>query len=235
MSWDIFYKFEGTLFTELHDEHQEDKPINAIFRQQVVDEILSFIQNEENKKIIEQYFDADSKKKIVFLVHKLSEDKEDPEGQKAFMRLNAGKPPLTSSELIRALYMVQESGIIRKDRLEISKEWELIENYLSNDTFWCMFKLPNRLEKIATRIDRLFAIVLFTAFPEYKLEDITPNPRIIFETLENKKLVKDKDGYSEADLMAVWHEIMRCFWWMQSCYKDIEIFNYLGWLKLLRI
>ena len=66
------------------------------------------------------------------------EDKE-KEGHNAFLRLNDGKTPLTSSELIRALYMVKSSGLTDQQRMEISKEWEIIENCLRNDSFWLMF------------------------------------------------------------------------------------------------
>lgn len=83
------------------------------------------------------------------------------------LRLNDGKTPLTSSELIKALYMVQSSGLTVQQQMEISKEWELIENSLQNEQFWLMFNARG-LEDTPTRIDLLFALVLNISLKETK-------------------------------------------------------------------
>lgn len=215
--WDIFYEFEDhVFFSELNDG--TEKTINACFRNKVARAIATFISG-GNRENVQQYFVPNSQKRIVFLEHMIT-DSEDPEGEKAFARLNAGKTPLTSSELIRALYMVNESGFTREDRLEISKEWELIENTLADNAFWMMFNTGG-LDRTPTRIDLLFSLIL-----NIDLNNTGANPRIIFEELETRVLNKT------ADLMKVWHEVMRCFWWMQSCYSDIEVYNFLGWIAM---
>ena len=122
--------------------------------------------------------------------------------------------------------MVGSSNLNEQDKMEVSKEWELIETTLRDDQFWSMFNAKG-LNDTATRIDLLFALVLSAYYgqkkskKEFKLEDVKANPRIIFERFDEKNI----------NLKKLWDEILRCFWWMQSCYSDTELFNYLGWIR----
>ena len=220
LDWDIYYLTEGKFLSELLPDDCKRQTINAHFR----DGVATSVYNFKEKNAISPYFNAE--KDIVFPTHFMADEKIDTEedeqylGQDAFNRLNAGKTPLTSSELIRALYMVNDSGLDDQQRIEISKEWELMEETLKNEAFWLMFNAAG-LEKTPTRIDLLFALVL-----ETNLKDAKNDPRIIYDTLEN--------GYynKTLDLLKVWREVLRCFWWMQSCYEDIETYNYLGWIAM---
>ena len=195
-----------------------DETINDDFRTKAQTRISS-ISNDDNKILKSRLFED---RRVCFLEYLI---KEKDNGHDVFRRLNDGKTPLTSSELIRALYMVNASGIPEKDRLEISKEWELMERTLQNEQFWLMFKTIG-LNDTPTRVDLLFALVL-----DVKLGDTKANPLLIFEKLDSP--IKKPNGEStdkHFDLIKVWHEVLRCFWWMQSCYDDIEIFNYLCWI-----
>lgn len=59
-----------------------------------------------------------------------------------FTRINVGKIPLTNSELIKALFLNSSNFDPRNEekrrlkQLEISNEWDQIENHLQNDHFW---------------------------------------------------------------------------------------------------
>ena len=221
LKWDICYDTEETFLSEIlsNINTQNPKTINDVFRKQV----YKCAKEASVQKIVQNYFNETCKeKKIVFPIHILANDPFDPEGQDAFSRLNAGKTPLSSSELIKALYMVNDNNLMPDQRIEIAKEWELIESTLQNEQYWQMFN-SNVLADTPTRIDLLFAMVLH-GYDFIKWNLIKPNPRYIFETLETRYY------NGEIDLLAVWHEVMRCFWWIQSCFEDIEIYNYLGWL-----
>ena len=220
LEWDIYYYYltETKFLSNLLADDYKEETINAHFRHEVEKTVEEFAE----KDAVAKYFDGENN--IVFPIHFLPDDNgevvEADKGQNAFNRLNAGKTPLTSSELIRALYMVHDSGLDEQQRMEISKEWELIENTLSNEQFWHMFNAVG-LEKTPTRIDLLFALVL-----KINLREAKNNPRIVYEALES--------GYYERklDLKKVWGAVMNCFWWMQSCHEDIECFNYLCWLAM---
>lgn len=59
-----------------------------------------------------------------------------------FTRLNVGRISLTSSELIKALFLNRENykgnseEIIRAQQTQIAQEWDKIENQLQDDEFW---------------------------------------------------------------------------------------------------
>lgn len=225
-TWDIYYDSEKKRLSQILNETSDLISINDYFRKEVsdaIDEWFASHKKQESEVSAQQLLSSifqSQGKKIAFLEYDIEtptcEDSE-KEGHKAFLRLNDGKTPLTSSELIRALYMVQDSGLTIQQQMEISKEWELIETSLQNEQFWLMFNARG-LEDTPTRIDLLFALVLSVSLKETKA-----NPRIIFEKLD------DED--EQFDLEKVWEEVLRTFWWMQSCYSDIELCNYLCWIR----
>lgn len=204
--WDIYYKAEKKRFSKLSLE--EDETINDRFRREVKETFREISDKETIKEIFN---------KITFLCYEIHADRNDhQEGHLVFLRLNGAKTPLTSSELIRALYMVSDSKISEQEQMEISKEWELMENALRNEQFWLMFRSEG-LSDTQTRIDLLFALVR-----NIDLKMAKANPKIIFENMDQDK---------NLDLMSIWKDVLRCFWWMQSCYDDIELFNYLCWIR----
>ena len=219
--WDIYYDTEKKRLSEILNDNGSLISINDYFRQEVSDAIDKWlsVHTPDDKEAIKKLFSSKDKK-ISFLKYDIDAPKDnesDKEGHEAFRRLNDGKTPLTASELIRALYMVRSSGLSIQQQMEISKEWEMIENNLRDNQFWLMFNALG-LEDTPTRIDLLFALVLGVDLKETKA-----NPRKVFEELED-----DEKSY---DLEKVWDEVLQTFWWMQSCYSDNELCNYLSWIR----
>lgn len=217
--WDIYYIAEGKTLSEIlkasmsQNADDGNRPINDYFRNGVWN---AFDQCEHNKKDKVRNLLNNNSKTVSFLRYEIPLDGKDPEGHQAFLRLNDGKTPLTSSELIKALYMVNASGLGEEERMEVAKEWEIIESTLRDEQFWLMFNSKG-LSNTPTRIDLLFALVMNVG-----LEDAKANPRIVFEEI---------DKHPDWDLYKVWQAVLRCFWWMKSCYADVELFNYLCWVR----
>lgn len=224
-TWDIYYDSEKKRLSDILNEKFTRNSINDYFREEVSDAIDEWFL-EYNSKYKEPYVKdlltelfLSKRKRIAFLKYDIDTQdfgELDHQGHEAFRRLNDGKTPLTSSELIRALYMVQSSGLSVQQQMEISKEWEIIENNLRDNQFWLMFN-AHGLEDTPTRIDLLFALVLGV-----NLRDAKANPRIVFNKLEDD---------NEQNLETVWDNVLHTFWWMQSCYSDIELCNFLSWIK----
>lgn len=83
-----------------------------------------------------------------------------------FIRINLGKIPLTSSELIKALFLQErefykgkekENEIAKLKQLQIATEWDRIENSLQNEDFWWF--LNKEENKIPARIDFIFNLI----------------------------------------------------------------------------
>ena len=73
--------------------------------------------------------------------------------------------------------MVKSSGLSVQQQMEISKEWEIVENSLTNEQFWLMFNARG-LEDTPTRIDLLFALVL-----QVSLRETKANPNLLVDAV----------------------------------------------------
>lgn len=72
-----------------------------------------------------------------------------------FLRLNAGRIPLTSSELIRALLLRSEQSTLEEhERQQVAQDWDLLERRLQDDAYW--YFLQSSTVTPATRIEYLF-------------------------------------------------------------------------------
>ena len=164
-------------------------------------------------------------KQVVFLRHdlpKIEDPKTDKdEGHDAFQRLNAGKTPLTSSELIRALYMESGNGLDDGEKADIAKEWDLIESAMADEPFWAVWT-NKQFREVPTRMDFLFSIV-----KAIKPDAARQDTLLIFRSFEESMLSSKN---RRIILLKLWEDTLRCWWWMQSCYADAEAFHLLGWL-----
>ena len=100
--------------------------------------------------------DFESKFKFNSKVIWYESSEEDP--IEIFTRINIGKIPLTNAELIKALFLnsanfdKKKNDKIRLKQLEISSEWDYIEQSLQNNRFWYFLNgnniTTNRIEFI---------------------------------------------------------------------------------------
>ena len=76
-----------------------------------------------------------------------------------FTRLNIGKIPLTSAELVKAMFLSRENlGMEERRQNEIALQWDNIEKELHNDSLW-YFLTNNSAEKYQTRIDLILDLM----------------------------------------------------------------------------
>ena len=192
------------------DEHVwEMAPENEQKNQGVLNEACrqnttNIAENTEDKKKNEIKGKLD---KIFFIWYLLDDDED---GHAAFQRLNSGKIPLTSSELIRAKLV----GPGCANRYELAAEWERIEQRLRDDRFWFMFN--GKASESFTRIDKLFEIITQTE-DKVKLDRLAP--------------------YYEVEKKANepwWEKLLNLFWMLEQCYNDVELYHYIGWLRHFR-
>jgi uncharacterized protein with ParB-like and HNH nuclease domain len=140
-----------------------------------------------------------------------------------FLNLNAGKIPLTNSELIKALFILDiqkrnpdEFGKLKSQ--ELANEWDIIENKLHEDSFWYFICDHEFYNSIDTRID------------------------LIIDLANGNQPKKDWDGkesyrkYEKAfldDLPLDWNSIVQTFNKLNEWYEDSqekELYHYIGFL-----
>jgi hypothetical protein len=148
-----------------------------------------------------------TKAKVIWYVLPPTENAVD-----AFTRLNVGKVPLTSGELIRALFLRGAKATEAEEtRTDIAYEWDLLEKGLQRDDFWLF--LRNDRGKPGPRIGFLFELVAraegmkgggddYAAFYYYsrKLADPTTDVRQVWLTIRQTYMLLDE-----------WYEDRRLF------------------------
>lgn len=143
--------------------------------------------------------------------------------EEVFLNLNAGKIALTSSELIKALFILEcqnnnSKEVYKLKATELALEWDQIENKLHDNSFWFFICDNDYYNDSSTKIDYLFDIV-------------------------NKKGSKDDDLYSyriyekkfkEKDDLN-WLEVKNTYNKLVEWYEDKKLYHYVGFLIVSKI
>ncbi len=166
-----------------------------------------------------------------------NDELDDNKIRHVFSRFNAGKIPLTESELIKAIFLSQvKNQIVATDnnsdnkdsifinklvevkRYELSSKWDEIETTLNIPDFW--YYIYGKVdEKYSTKIDFLFDIII-----KQNKEKRTP-----FEYYDDK-LSKGKVGEKIA-VDYYWEEITKIFDMFRNWYSDRTLYHLIGFLR----
>ena len=134
-----------------------------------------------------------------------------------FTRLNIGKIPLTSAELVKAMFLSRdENNMSRERQEEISLQWDNTEKELHNDSLW--YFLTNDISEGAyqTRIDLVLDLIA------KKPQDSKDKNYTFFKFDEIRK--------QEKDLIKVWNKIQRTFLVLKDWYEDHTLYHKIGYL-----
>ena len=153
-------------------------------------------------------------------------DELNSNAEDVFLKLNAGKIPLTSSELIKGLFVLQtdrqnkHSKEIAKLKItELALEWDQIESKLQDDSFW-YFICDNELYDVTeTRIDFLIDLVNKR---DYKKDDNLFSYRLY-------------EGQFNSGIPLNWSEIKNTFNKLNEWNNNKTLFHYIGFLVTSKI
>lgn len=140
---------------------------------------------------------------------------EDPTA--LFTRLNIGKIPLTSAELIKALFLSSAGGnsLLETARQEeIALQWDNIEKALQQDALW-YFLSNDRKNDYQTRIDLILDLMAQKA----------PNEKDKYFTF----FAFDKRRKTE-NLNGIWQDIHHTFLTLRDWFEDHEFYHKIGYL-----
>jgi len=137
-----------------------------------------------------------------------------------FTRINIGKIPLTNAELIKALFLnssnfdTQKNDKIRLKQLEISSEWDTIEQAFHDNRFWYFL---NGNKASTNRIEFIFDLI-------NSEKDYTDN----YSTFRffNKKFIKKNQTTIEEN----WLEIKKYFQRFKEWFEERDLYHKIGYL-----
>jgi uncharacterized protein DUF262 len=147
---------------------------------------------------------------------------EKQDAEQAFVRLNVGRIPLTSAELIRAqLLRSDREQLDVRDAQQIPQDWDLIERSLQCDGYW--YFLQSSGSAPPARIEFLFDV-----FIRMKRADTT-DARVddpLATYLEFQALLDAKD----ADVWQIWQEFKKLTQTLEEWYDDRTLYHLVGFL-----
>ena len=137
------------------DLEQKEKYIDFYFMGTAYETIEKWFNEKEKKSTITNFNKyLDENVKIIWYQVDKSENSIE-----LFNRLNIGKIPLTSAELIKALFLSQNNNGINTERQEeIALQWDTIERELNNNSFW-YFLSNSDTKYYQTHIDLILDLI----------------------------------------------------------------------------
>ncbi|CAM3905756.1 MULTISPECIES: DUF262 domain-containing protein [Flavobacterium] len=147
----------------------------------------------------------------------------DVSAEEVFLNLNAGKIALTSSELIKALFILEcknnnSKEIYKLKATELALEWDQIENKLHDNSFWFFICDNDLYNDSSTKIDYIFDIV---------------NKRGVKDGVLHSYCVYEKRFRLKEDLN--WLEVKNTFNKLLEWYEDKDLYHYVGFLIVSKI
>jgi len=134
-----------------------------------------------------------------------------------FTRLNIGKIPLTSSELVKALFLRESSNDVIVDRQEeIALQWDDMERELQDEKLWS-FLTNADAKNYATRID-LILDLMADKLQNEKDEYFT------FFYFDNKRKEQKEDLYH------IWQQIQHSFLTLKEWRYNHDFYHKIGYM-----
>lgn len=133
-----------------------------------------------------------------------------------FTRLNIGKIPLTSAELVKAMFLSQDSTemISNNHQEEIALQWDNIEKELHHDSLW--YFLSNSLKnKYQTRIDLILDLIA-------EKDEVTKEKYYTFFTFDEMR--------KTLSLAEIWRKIQQTFLTLKSWHENHALYHKIGYL-----
>ena len=183
----------------------------------------------------------DAQKDVRFIWYNATDDTTDNTTEytnsiAVFKRLNYGKTPLTSAELIKALlfqcdvYNSKQKAERKQVAFRMSTEWDKMEKVLQDKFMWSMLS-PN-VQNRNSHIDYVLFCVASKLHKDKNIETIAkPGDNdyeyIIFNKYIQRR-IEEKDTNYACIVNELWERIQDTFDVLQSWFTDREIYHLIG-------
>lgn len=198
-------------YLKIVDLSRRDENIDFWFIANAYETIMKWFEEDKQIRVLHiyEYF----KENVKIIWYEVGES-EDAIG--LFTRLNIGKIPLTSAELVKAVFLSSEGKAKtgRAKQEEISLQWDNIEKELHNDALW--YFLTNRTNtRYQTRIDLILDLI------SDKPADNREKYYTFFKIDElSKSMTLDE----------IWRKIQQTFLILKDWFENHELYHKIGYL-----
>lgn len=232
-------EFDSQQFLENigYSQNNADEFIDFYYMQTVYDTMIKWMNEhqEYKRKIVDALLEenvnndtgTDNANNIRVIWYEVT-DEEKATSIDIFTRLNIGKIPLTNAELIKALLLRRgnfSDSEASMRQLQISTEWNMIEQKLQDDSFWYFlcrsswpFKYENRIEFIFDLMKgRTKDSEFYFTFNEFNKE---------LDGLKSNPVLRSEQSRIEY----IWQEVKDVFQTFEEWYEDRTLYHYIGFL-----
>lgn len=186
---------------------------------------------------------TDSEKGAFFVQYQILKEIDDRPVEQIFTGLNAGKIPLTNSELVKALILREDNfntETYQNEFVEIAEEWDRIERRLREPNFWAW--LGQDITDDNPHIDYVLGIIADKINNDEKYEFERKSFQefysynVIRQYLNDKKKLNGENnqnskGYPVTDF---WRMIKQCFMTFEDWYSDNESYHLTGYISITK-
>lgn len=203
---------KSEVFLQTLDMSRQDENIDFWFICNAYKCIKNWFEQRDKKSTltnVNKYFDE-----IIKVIWYEVDESEDAIG--LFTRLNIGKIPLTSAELVKAMFLSRKSDVEvdEEKQEEISLQWDNIEKELHNDSLW-YFLTNNTNAHYQTRID--LVLDLISGKPINSRDKYYSFFK--FEEMRNGESLND-----------IWLKIQQTFLILKDWHENHELYHKIGYL-----
>lgn len=193
------------------DENSSEENIDFYFIKKAYVAIKKWFSEQNNPTLAAfKFFETISDKVDVIWYEVDSQE----DGNSLFQRLNIGKIPLTSSELVKAIFLSESSkNSIENRQEEISLQWDSIEKELHNSSLW-YFLTNNMKTTYQTRIDLILNLISKTQDSNDKYATF-----FYFDNLRKT-----------TELLKIWNDIQHTFLILKDWYNNHDLYHRIGYL-----
>lgn len=173
---------------------------------------------------IKKWFEIDLQIRVMHIFEYFKEDVkviwyevgESEDAISLFTRLNIGKIPLTSAELVKAIFLSRNNtaDIDKEKQEEISLQWDNIEKELHHDRLW-YFLTNSTARDYQTRIDLVLDLI----------SGKTEQNRDKYYTFFKFDEMKRKNALAD-----IWRSIQQTFLILKDWFEDHEYYHKIGYL-----
>lgn len=182
------------------------------------------------KKLLEKQNKDKNNKKVGFIWYEIDDTKNSDKEYEIFSRLNIGKIELTNAELIKALFLKtwpyeSDKELLKAKQIQISNEWDNIENTLQNDSFWYFINYNKK--NYINRIEYIFDIIKNNLDNKNEI-------RHTFNKYYNDFFENNKNNIKSI-IDIKWQEVKNIMYIFDYFYNDLELFHLIGFIMCFNI
>lgn len=238
-------KFPSLLYDIIYTNRPQldfDRPnaadnIDSYYLRASYDTIKAWCENNEDfTEIIRCLFYKTVKKQVKIIWYAIEEDSKELVSINIFNRLNKGKISLTSSELIKALFIMDYDLRAGDDTLpaeQLSMEWNEMERKFQDENFWYFISDDNKTTQ--THIDVLFDFVTCRGEEtdsDYSYREFQKLYDFCRDQERNHTNDKFQSKWSDdiQNMQDAWKHVRKTFDRMVAWYEDNLYYHYVGYL-----